>query len=36
VGFSVGSPRLPLTEPDEKAAATIKATLKNYRIDLKV
>jgi 4-hydroxy-tetrahydrodipicolinate synthase len=36
VGFSVGSPRLPLTEPDEKSAATIEATLKKYRIDLKV
>ena len=36
VGFSVGKPRLPLTEPDEKSAAAIEATLKNYRIDLKV
>ena len=36
VGFSVGSPRLPLTEPDEKSAAIIETTLKNYRIDLKV
>jgi len=30
VGFNVGKPRLPLTEPDEKTAAFIKATLKNY------
>lgn len=36
VGFNVGKPRLPLTEPDEKSAATIRDTLKNYRIDLKV
>lgn len=34
VGFSVGAPRLPLTPPDEKTAAAIDATLKNYRIDL--
>ena len=34
VGFDVGKPRLPLTEPDEKSAAFIKATLKNYKIDL--
>jgi len=36
VGFNVGKPRLPLTEPDEKTAAFIKATLKNYKIDLAV
>ena len=36
VGFRVGKPRLPLTEPDEKSAAALEATLKNYRIDLKV
>ncbi len=36
VGFNVGKPRLPLTEPDEKTAAIIKATLKNYKIDLPV
>lgn len=36
VGFNVGKPRLPLTEPDEKSAAFIKATLKNYQIDLPV
>jgi len=34
IGFNVGKPRLPLTEPDEKSAATIRDTLKNYRIDL--
>ena len=36
VGFNVGKPRLPLTEPDEKTAAFIKATLRNYKIDLPV
>ena len=36
VGFRVGKPRLPLTEPDEKTAAVIKDTLKNYTIDLPV
>ena len=36
VGFRVGKPRLPLTEADEKSAAVIEATLKNYKIDLKV
>jgi len=36
VGFNVGKPRLPLTEPDEKAAAFIRDTLKNYHIDLRV
>jgi len=30
----VGKPRLPLNEPDEKSAAVIKDTLKNYKIDL--
>jgi 4-hydroxy-tetrahydrodipicolinate synthase len=34
IGFNVGKPRLPLTEPDEKSAAFIRETLKNYRIDL--
>jgi len=34
VGFTVGKPRLPLTEPDEKSAALIRDTLKNYKIDL--
>ncbi|MFC2072129.1 4-hydroxy-tetrahydrodipicolinate synthase [Chloroflexota bacterium] len=33
-GFNVGKPRLPLTEPDEKSAALIRDTLKNYKIDL--
>ncbi len=36
VGFNVGKPRLPLTEPDEKSAAVIRDTLKNYQIDLPV
>jgi 4-hydroxy-tetrahydrodipicolinate synthase len=36
VGFRVGKPRLPLVEPDEKSADFIKATLKNYKIDLPV
>ena len=36
VGFNVGKPRLPLVEPDEKSAATIRETLKNYKIDLPV
>lgn len=35
VGFRVGKPRLPLVEPDEKTANTIKETLKKYRIDIK-
>jgi len=34
IGFNVGKPRLPLTEPDEKSAALIRETLKNYKIDL--
>jgi 4-hydroxy-tetrahydrodipicolinate synthase len=34
IGFNVGKPRLPLTEPDEKSAAVIRDTLKNYKIDL--
>jgi 4-hydroxy-tetrahydrodipicolinate synthase len=36
VGFWVGKPRLPLTEPDEKTAAAIRETLKGYTIDLPV
>jgi 4-hydroxy-tetrahydrodipicolinate synthase len=36
LGFRVGKPRLPLVEPDEKAAAAIRETLKKYKIDLKV
>ena len=35
-GFRVGKPRLPLIEPDEKTAALINDTLKNYKIDLPV
>lgn len=34
IGFAVGKPRLPLTEPDEKTAARILETLKLYKIDL--
>jgi 4-hydroxy-tetrahydrodipicolinate synthase len=34
VGFRVGKPRLPLVEPDAKAAAQIKDALKLYKIDL--
>jgi 4-hydroxy-tetrahydrodipicolinate synthase len=34
LGFRVGKPRLPLTEPDEKSKAVIEQTLKNYKIDL--
>jgi len=36
VGFPVGKPRLPLIEPDGKSADIIKATLKNYKIDLPI
>jgi 4-hydroxy-tetrahydrodipicolinate synthase len=36
LGFRVGKPRLPLIEPDEKAANTIKETLKKYKIDLPI
>ncbi len=36
IGFNVGKPRLPLTEPDEKSAAIIRDALKNYKIDLPV
>jgi len=36
VGFNVGKPRLPLVEPDEKTAAFIRDTLKDYQIDLPV
>lgn len=36
LGFCVGKPRLPLTEPDEKSAALIDATLKNFKIDLPI
>lgn len=34
IGFAVGKPRLPLTEPDEKTAASIEAVVKKYHIDL--
>ncbi len=34
VGFDVGKPRLPLTEPDEKSAGVIRSALRNCQIDL--
>ncbi|UCD22855.1 MAG: 4-hydroxy-tetrahydrodipicolinate synthase [Chloroflexota bacterium] len=34
VGFSVGKPRLPLVEPDEKTTDFLQTALKNYKIDL--
>jgi 4-hydroxy-tetrahydrodipicolinate synthase len=34
LGFTVGKPRLPLVEPDEKSKAIIEETLANYKIDL--
>ncbi len=34
LGFRVGRPRLPLTEPDEKTRAVIETTLKTFKIDL--
>lgn len=36
VGFPVGKPRLPLTEPDERSKTVIESTLKNYHLDLPV
>ncbi len=36
LGFSVGKPRLPLIEPDDKSANLIQATLKDYKIDLPI
>jgi len=36
VGFKVGKPRLPLTEPDAKSAKIIEDALKDYTIDLKI
>jgi 4-hydroxy-tetrahydrodipicolinate synthase len=36
MGFPVGKPRLPLTEPDEKSKALIKDTLSNYQIELPI
>ncbi len=36
LGFQVGKPRLPLTEPDEKTKAVIEQALKDYKIDLPV
>ncbi len=34
IGFRVGKPRLPLTEPDENTAAAIRDALKDCQIDL--
>ncbi len=34
IGFHVGKPRLPLTEPDEQTAAIVRDVLKSYKIDL--
>jgi len=36
LGFPVGKPRLPLTEPDEKSKSIIEEALRNLRIDLPV
>ena len=36
LGFLVGKPRLPLLEPEEKTAEVIRATLKDYKIDLPI
>lgn len=36
IGFNVGKPRLPLTEPDEKSKAVIEQTIKKYKIDLQI
>jgi 4-hydroxy-tetrahydrodipicolinate synthase len=36
LGFEVGTPRLPLVEPDEKTGAQIMDVVKKYKIDLPV
>jgi 4-hydroxy-tetrahydrodipicolinate synthase len=36
LGVSVGKPRLPLTEPDEKSKSIIRDTLAHYKIDLPI
>lgn len=36
LGFNVGKPRLPLTEPDEKSRSFIETTLRDYKIDLPI
>jgi 4-hydroxy-tetrahydrodipicolinate synthase len=36
IGFQVGTPRLPLVEPDEDVAEKIRAELQRHRIDLPV
>ena len=35
-GFNVGSPRLPLTEPDERTAAFLDELFSKYAVDLPV
>ena len=35
-GFGVGSPRLPLTEPDPEDAAKLDKLISKYQIDLEV
>tara|TARA_Y100000588_G_C13997306_1_gene814075 strand:+ start:72 stop:956 length:885 start_codon:yes stop_codon:yes gene_type:complete len=34
-GYDIGSPRLPMTEPDEQTKAILDESLKKYNIDLK-
>ena len=36
VGFQVGTPRLPLVNPDEQVAVTIDQVVSNYKIDLPI
>ncbi len=36
VGFNVGTPRLPLTSPDEKSASMIEDIISKYQLDLPV
>jgi 4-hydroxy-tetrahydrodipicolinate synthase len=36
IGFKVGKPRLPLTEPDEKTASQIRAEIAKHKMDLPV
>jgi len=36
LGFAVGKPRLPLTEPEEKTAEIIRQRLRDYKIDLPI
>ena len=34
-GYDIGSPRLPMTEPDDQTKAILDESLKKYNIDLK-